>query len=589
MSERLRVQPRARARIRPCVRAVFAITGLSLALSPFSPLSPLSQPLGAQDSPATSAIVARALDAESAGRNREAITAWRAAIDAGALVPGVLGLERVFSVLAQDESLLVALDTLVPQHPREWQLRSVQLRVLTTIGLDVRAAGAFADWRDVTPTEVAPYREYARVLLYNNRAAAADTVLRQASEALGSTRALVLEIAQMRAGLGLWREAAEAWRDVMTAEPYYESATVWSLTPAPAASRDAVRAVLAARGVPLGATQALALLEVAWNSPRNGWTALAALAPSDTVIAVWRFFADEVERVRAWSTARDAFAAIHAARPDAGVALRGAQAALAAADAVTALALVRSASPMLDDAHRNADALPIELDALARLGRAAEAEALLARAASALGPNGVRAHARTIAWAWIRAGDIPRARRALADAPLSAEDAVAGWLALFDGDLVTARGALRNTEVPGQDAVNALSLLNRTRLERSETIGAAFLALARGDSSQASRRFEAATSELPDVASLLLTLAARIETARHNEERSAALWRRLAGEYAQSGEAPEAHLELARASKRGGDNKGAREHLETLILDYPGSALVPQARRELDALRMGAV
>jgi hypothetical protein len=31
--------------------------------------------------------------------------------------------------------------------------------------------------------------------------------------------------------------------------------------------------------------------------------------------------------------------------------------------------------------------------------------------------------------------------------------------------------------------------------------------------------------------------------------------------------------------------KGAREHLETLILDYPDSALVPQARRELDALR----
>ena len=552
-------------------------------------LAPAARSLRAQESPATGAIVARALDAESAGRNREAIGSWRAAIAAGAVVPGVLGLERVFSVLAQEESLLVALDTLVPQHPREWQIRSVQLRVLTTIGLDGRAARAFTEWRDLAPTEVAPYREYARVLLFNNRAAAADTVLRQASEALGSTRALVLEIAQMRAGLGLWGAAAEAWRDVMLEEPYYESATVWSLTPAPAESRDAVRNVLGARGVPLGATQALALLEVAWNSPRNGWTALGALAPSDTVVAIWRLFADEVERVRAWSTARDALAAIHASRPDAGVALRGAQAALAAADPVTALALARSAAPMLDEARRNADALPIELDALARLGRAAEAEALLVRSAPALGADGVRSHARTIAWAWIRAGDIPRARRALADAPLSAEDAVAGWLALFDGDLVTARSALRNTEVPGQDAVNALALLNRTRLQRSETIGAAFLALARGDSAQASRRFEAAASELPDAASLLLTLAARIETARRNEDRSATLWRRVAAEHAQSGEAPEAHLELARASRRGGDLKGAREHLETLILDYPGSALVPQARRELDALRMGAV
>ena len=570
------------ARLRARIAASLSVLALIL-------LAPASRSLRAQESPATGAIVARALDAESAGRNREAIGSWRAAIAAGAVVPGVLGLERVFSVLAQEESLLVALDTLVPQHPREWQIRSVQLRVLTTIGLDGRAARAFTAWRDLAPTEVAPYREYARVLLFNNRAAAADTVLRQASEALGSTRALVLEIAQMRAGLGLWGAAAEAWRDVMLEEPYYESATVWSLTPAPAESRDAVRNVLGARGVPLGATQALALLEVAWNSPRNGWTALRALAPSDTVVAIWRLFADEVERVRAWSTARDALAAIHASRPDAGVALRGALAALAAADPVTALALARSAAPMLDEARRNADALPIELDALARLGRAAEAEALLARSAPALGADGVRSHARTIAWAWIRAGDIPRARRALADAPLSAEDAVAGWLALFDGDLGTARSALRNTEVPGQDAVNALALLNRTRLQRSETIGAAFLALARGDSAQASRRFEAAASELPDAASLLLTLAARIETARRNEDRSATLWRRVAAEHAQSGEAPEAHLELARASRRGGDLKGAREHLETLILDYPGSALVPQARRELDALRMGAV
>lgn len=545
--------------------------------------------LAAQEPQAAAPLVSRALDAESAGRNREAIAAWRAALAAGAVLPSVLGLERVFSVLAQEDSLVALFDTIIPRHPREWQLRSAQLRTLTTLGLDNRAARAFDDWRALTPAEVAPYREYARVLLFNNRAAQADTVLRQAADALGSTKALVLEVAQMRSGLGLWREAAEAWRDVMAEEPYYESATVYSLSPAPAASRDAVRAVLGARGVSMGAMQALALLEVAWNSPRNGWTALAALAPSDTVVAVWRLFADEVERTRAWPTARDAFATIHAARPDAGIALRGAQASLNADDAASALMLARSAGALLDEAHRDADVLPIELAALARLGRAAEAEGVLARSAAAIGADGVRSHARTIAWAWIRAGDIGRAKLALADAPLSAEDAVAGWLALFDGDLETARTALRNTEVPGQDAVSALSLLNRTRLARSETIGAAFLALARGDSTQAARRFEAATAELPDAASLLLTLAARLETAQRHEDRASALWTRVAAEHAQSGEAPEAQLELARWSRRKGDLKGAREHLETLILDYPGSALVPQARRELDALRTGAV
>jgi hypothetical protein len=36
---------------------------------------------------------------------------------------------------------------------------------------------------------------------------------------------------------------------------------------------------------------------------------------------------------------------------------------------------------------------------------------------------------------------------------------------------------------------------------------------------------------------------------------------------------------------RAGDSAGATTHLEHLILTYPQSALVPQARRELDAVK----
>jgi hypothetical protein len=176
---------------------------------------------------------------------------------------------------------------------------------------------------------------------------------------------------------------------------------------------------------------------------------------------------------------------------------------------------------------------------------------------------------------------------ALKDAPLDAEDAVTGWLALFEGDLKGARLALRNQEVPGQDAVSALALLNRTRADTSTAIGGAFLSLARRDSAQASRRFEAAVGTMPDAAPLLLALAARIETARQSDERGMALWQRLATDHEKAPEAPEAHLELARGYKRRGNIAAARERLEHLIINYPGSALVPQARRELDALRTG--
>lgn len=533
------------------------------------------------------ALMSKALEDESAGRNREAIDGWRKVIAAGATVPGVLGLERVFSILALEDSLLPTFAEVIPRFPRDAQLRSAQLRTLATLGRDAEAARAFAEWRDLQPNDVAPYRDFARVLLFHNRAAAADTVLRQATAALGNTRALVLEIAQMRAGLGLWQASAEAWREAMLDEPYYESATVFSLQPAPSAARDGVRTELKKPGAPLGAAQALSFLEIAWGSARLGWQVLAPLPPSDTVVAIWRQFVDEAERARAWAATRDALVAIHRARPDAATALRGAEASLKADDPTTALVLAREAGTMLDPTRRLSEVLPTELEALARLGRAREAEQVLASASAQLGEDGMRGFARTIAWAWIRAGDVAKARSALVGAPLDAEDAVAGWLALFDGDLEGARQALRMTESPGQDVVSVLSLVNRTADKNAPTAGAAFLALARGDSAQAARKFEEAAAQTTDAASLLYTLAARIETARKAEDRSMALWQKVATQFAEAPEAPEAQLEWARGLKRRGDSAGAREHLEHLILTYPGSALVPQARRELDALRMG--
>ena len=546
-------------------------------------LSSLLAPLtGAQES-VTAPILGRALDAETAGRHREAIAAYREAIARGATVQGLLGLERVFSLLAQEDSVLPAAAAAIAAVPGDPQLRAVELRTLVTLGRDAAAAAAFDAWRAAAPSDLAPYRDFARVLLFNNRAAAADTVLRQAITALGSSRGLVLEIAQMRAGLRQWREAAESWREVVAAEPYYEGSAVFSLSPAPGDARDAVRAVLRAPGGTIGVAQTLALLEVEWGAPRAGWAALQALPSSDTTVAVWRQFAEEVELAQAWAVARDALRAVHQARPEADVALRGARAALRAGDAASALTLVRTAGAM-DTARVTAEAVPLELEALAQLGRGTEAEAVLARHADALGPDGVRAQARTIAWAWVRAGDIARARAALRGAPLAAEDAVSGWLALYEGDLDAARTALRHVDAPGQDVVAALALLNRTRQPRSPAVGAAFLALARGDSVQASRGFETAAAEVPDAAPVLVALAARVAAARGDEARAIPLWDRLVTRHAETPEAAEAHLEWARVLRRRGDATGARAHLETLILTAPGSALLPQARRELDAL-----
>jgi Tfp pilus assembly protein FimV len=46
-----------------------------------------------------------------------------------------------------------------------------------------------------------------------------------------------------------------------------------------------------------------------------------------------------------------------------------------------------------------------------------------------------------------------------------------------------------------------------------------------------------------------------------------------------------ARLDLARIALLGGDSEAARQLLEKLILDYPESAVVPEARRLRDGLR----
>ena len=83
----------------------------------------------------------------------------------------------------------------------------------------------------------------------------------------------------------------------------------------------------------------------------------------------------------------------------------------------------------------------------------------------------------------------------------------------------------------------------------------------------------------------MLNAAARIYSARHDDSSAIALWQRIVNDYASAPEAAEADLEWARTLRRTGDRTGAVQRLEHMILTYPRSALVPQARRELDLAR----
>jgi tetratricopeptide (TPR) repeat protein len=230
--------------------------------------------------------------------------------------------------------------------------------------------------------------------------------------------------------------------------------------------------------------------------------------------------------------------------------------------------------------------MPLHVAALAALGRGSDAEALVAKYDRYLPPGQHARMARLLANAWVRSGDLARAREALRAAGPDADSSdAAGLIALYEGRLGAARPLLRGSREQSADMALVLGIVSRVRGDSAPELGAAFMALARGDSIAAAQRFVEAAERHPGAASAILLAAARVHAARNDTKSAVALWQRIVEQFANAPEAAEAELEWARALRRSGDTAGAIAHLEHLILNAPQSALLPQARRELDLVR----
>jgi len=535
----------------------------------------------------------RALDLESAGKCREAIPLYRQSIGSEDPVGAVLGLERCYSQVGGSDQMLPLIDSLLVKRPADPMLRTVQLRTLVGLRRDGDVEAAFTRWVASAPRDAAPFREYARLLLEIGRPAAADTVLRGAVRVLGGTRDLAAEFAQMQAALGLWESSARSWREASEVMPYMEQAATFSLLPTPDSLRDRIRGVFAADPPALGARRVLASLETRWRSAREGWAVLSQVPANDSVVQAWIDFASEAEQQESWLTARDAYAAAALRRPhDGNLVVKAATAALSGGEPASALLLLQpwlavgQQSTVADSLQGGRVAL-LHVRILAALGRGPEVAAAIRERGSLLGAEGVRQAQRALAWAWIRNGSLPQAREALlaGGGGTEEDDRIEAWLALYEGDLKKARGGLRRTDEMSRDVVTAMALLSRTRSEYAPQVGAAFLLLAKGDTAGAARAFRATAQELMDAKPFLLLVSARLWLAAPDSAQALALWKEILGQHADSPEAAEAELDWSRLLRRRGEVAEAISHLENLILSYPQSALVPQARRELELAR----
>jgi tetratricopeptide (TPR) repeat protein len=526
--------------------------------------------------------VVRALDLENENKYREAAALFRHSLQTTPTPGALLGLERVYAELGISDSLLAPLDTLIAHNPGEGLYRSVKLRTLHILGRQAALREAFEEWAALAPRDPTPYREYARILIRLGQASAADSIVQRGSSAMGSARALDYETAQLRAAEGKWEASAEAWRTALVDAPHLAAAAAYSLSPAPVALRERVRQILMSPPPDAGSRRAVAELSLGWGDPSAAWEALRVLPPDSAAATAWTEFGERALAEERFDIARDALSSALRVRPTPELALEAATAALRAGSPAQVLSLA-PLSMATDSAQAASRYLPLHVAALATLGRGAEAEALVSRYDHWLSPGARTAVAKLLATAWVSAGELARAREALRAAGPEADSSdAAGWLALYEGRLSDARTLMRGVREPGPELAVALGIVARTRGDSAPALGNAFLTLARGDSAAAASRFVEAAAEHPEAAPAILLVAARVNAARGDEAGALALWQRIVSAYGDSPEATESELEWARLLRRRGDKAGAIAHLEHLILSAPESALLPQARRELE-------
>src|SRR5437899_2249451 len=248
------------------------------------------------------------------------------------------------------------------------------------------------------------------------------------------------------------------------------------------------------------------------------------------------------------------------------------------------------------------------VEALIRQGDLDAATARLATAGDRVPADDRAALRRALVRARVRRGELARADSTLAGDSSVDAAALRGWVALYRGDLKAGADLFRAAGPYAGDRSDAtertplLALLQQVRRDRFPELGDALLTLARGDSTRAVQALRLTAGQLTAEgqrggAAELLLLAGRIAArpgAGPEEQRTAAT---LFAEVVRIGEgggegtgaaAPAAELEWARLLLRQLQALEAVRHLEHLILSYPESAVVPEARRELERAK-GAI
>jgi tetratricopeptide (TPR) repeat protein len=560
-------------------------------------------PLAAQQDSA----LARAFELERRGNYTQAVDAYRTLLAVRpADVPALLGLERSLTPLGRETDILpqvrAALAAVKPS-PTSGAIFGVALRAWAAAGEPDSLRGVAERWAALVPGDESPYREWGAAALAERDRDGARQAYARAREQLHRADALAPEMAQLNFADGDFAGSLREWLPAVRRVQGYRSSAVGMLSQAP----DSLRPVLLSqlsheRDLP--ARRLEADLRARWGDPRGALASLEAALPPDSALATeaLRGLADQLRAVPG-REGREALGRALEQIADRTREPERSRTRLEAARAYTAAGQRDAARRMLtgiaDDRGAPgtiaAGASSTLVQVLIGEGKLDEAARRLAEHRSEMGVDEYTSLERRLVQAYIQAGDLAHAD-SLLDGDSTVDGlALAGRLRLYRGDIP---GAIERFKAAGpfagerEDATERtalLALLQPIEADSVPALGQALLALARGDTARAVTGLDKVGAELPpDKGGAEIHLLAGRLAATMGKASDAERLLQAAAVPSAPGTAPAAELALAELLLDQHRPAEAVAQLEHLILTYPSSALVPQARRRLDEAR-GAV
>jgi len=555
--------------------------------------------------------IGQGFELERAGRYADAAAAYVGTLRTDPInLPALLGLERVLPLVGRLPELLPLVQRARERVPESGALRGLELRVWAGLNEPDSLAAAARRWADAVPRSEAPYREWALALADRHSYDDARRVLLSGRRTLGaSPTVLAIELAELEERVDNWEGAAREWGHAAAASGDLLPNASSHLSEAPVPQRSRVVAVLTGTDAVPRTQRLAAELLLGWGQPTEGWRlfelSLAGGAPSPETATALRRFADLAgavatpagHRVRGLALSRwaDLVPSPLAERARA----EAVRELLDGGDRVAArAALERLASDSLAPADAKSMAEGALIEVLIADGQLDVAERRLNAQSSVLGGDDRAALRLQLARARVSRGELDRAAALLRGDSSVAGLAEQGWIALYRGDLRGASEAFRaagpyaGERAAATERTAMLALVQQIPDDTLPQLGAALLTLARGDSAGAVTALRRVGGQLEsgagrgDVLLLAGQVAARLGGPQ--EATAVALFDEIVRAGGTSAAVPAAELEWARLLVRQGRGADAIQHLEHLILSYPGSAFIPEARRELERAR-GAV